>query len=170
MTATQKIIGGLVVALALSAVAYAQFTAVTRTTLNGCGTGHDPLADGYGSHVVTWFSEVFVSRPGNILPVRWAWLTLLNPTPRAQTVLMRGFDAGSNVQTQSVYVPAYARLPVNLGDRFWTDRRQVEMGLELHWETLGAATISLWNEAYSDAISIQPINGCVSTWVNPYGL
>jgi hypothetical protein len=169
------VFGGVIAAALLGAalpvgVMVAQATIIERTTMHGCGGGIG--SDGTGSHAVSWFSEVNVWRPSSGLPVRHAWLTLLNPTTRDQSVTVTGIETPRPAVegTLSVVVAARTRMAINLGDHWWPARPRVDMGLEVRWQTYGAATISMWDATYSTQIIVPATTGCYEAWpANPYG-
>ena len=141
----------------------------TRTTINGCGAGFD--ANSQGSRVVQWFSEVVVWRPASGLPVRHAWLTLVNPTTSEQWVVFTGLVNGpvNAERSGGVRVPRRSRIAVDLGAWFWPELPRVDFGLEVRWQTYGAATVTLWDEAYSLPVIVPATLGCEEAWGDPYG-
>jgi hypothetical protein len=153
-----------------SRTAVAKSQIIERTTMHGCGAGigHDSI----GSSVVQWFPEVNIWRPSSGLPVRHAWLLLLNPTMRDQSVTVTGIEMPRPAVegTLSVVVGARTRMAIDLGEHWWVARSRVDMGLEVRWQTYGAATVSMWNADYSAQIIVPATIGCYEAWpANPYG-
>jgi len=153
-----------------SRTATAQAVLIERTTMHGCGAGI--RADATGSRALAWFSEINIWRPSSGLPVRHAWLTLLNPTMQDQRVTLIAIEEPRAIVTtaRSVTVPARSRRAIDLGELFWPERARVDIGMEVAWQTYGAATVSMWNADYSEQIIVPATTGCYEAWpANPYG-
>ena len=157
-----------VVAVAALGPVVAQSLLQTRVTVGGCGVGLDTT--GQGSQLRTWFSEVVIFRPASGLPVRHAWLTLINPTSTRQLVVLETVEReyGAPIMAIQVALPARTRQAINLGDVFWLAHPRADFGLEVKWQTYGAATVTLWDGTYGTPVIVPGVNGCYEAWRHPY--
>lgn len=124
----------------------------------------------FDNHVVFWSSE------GTAWPNLYVYVTMFNPTVKAQTIHVKLKPDFNAAVERDVVVPAGERFAIFANEWFYSLGMSgtINFSTEVKFETLGSAAMATWKwngSQLSDVVYNPMTAACESPeWKNPYGI